>query len=140
MKGNGKITTVERSIGFYDTVEMAGFYEVEFINGKEGNLTITGEENFLTYIITEVKEGKLILKTEKNYNLKPSNRNGVKITVPVEKIDAVYLSGAGDITSKTTLKSDTFKATISGSGDIKYRRNLTKVDTKSSGSVDIIKG
>jgi len=119
---------------------MAGFYEVEFINGKEGNLTITGEENFLTYIITEVKEGKLILKTEKNYNLKPSNRNSVKITVPVEKIDAVYLSGAGDITSKTTLKSDTFKATISGSGDIKYRRNLTKVDTKSSGSVDIIKG
>jgi len=34
VKGNGKITTVERSIGFYDTVEMAGFYEVEFINGK----------------------------------------------------------------------------------------------------------
>jgi hypothetical protein len=137
VKGNGNITTIERSVGFYDTVEMAGFYDVEFTDGKEGNLTITGEENLLTHIITEVKEGKLILKTEKGYNLQPSNRNGVKITVPVEKIDAVYLSGSGDITSKTTLKSDTFKATISGSGDINL--DLAVIDLKAaiSGSGDI---
>lgn len=137
IKGNGNVITVDRSVGEYDAIDMTGFYDVEFIEGKEGNLTITGEENLLKYIITEIKDGKLILKTEKGYNLQISNRKGIKITVPVAQIEAVYLSGSGDITSRMTLKSGAFKTTISGSGDITLNLDVKDLKTTISGSGDI---
>ncbi len=137
IKGNGNITTIKKSVGDYDSLDMAGFFDVKLIEGKEGNITITGEENLLEYIVTEVKDGKLILKTEKGVNLQPSHRNGIKITIPVEQINSVYLSGSGDITSEKTLTADSFKATISGSGDISLDLAVKELKTSISGSGDI---
>ncbi|WP_047414310.1 head GIN domain-containing protein [Cellulophaga sp. Hel_I_12] len=137
IKGNGNITTIKRSVGNYDALDMTGFFDVEFIDGKEGAISLTGEENLLAYIVTEVKDGKLILKTKKGYNLQTSKRAGIKITVPVEEINAVYLSGSGDISSRTTLKSDSFSTTISGSGDITLDLLVLALKTTISGSGDI---
>ena len=137
IKGNGTITTIKKSVGDYDSLDMAGLFDVKFVDDKEGEISITGEENLMDYIITEVKEGKLILKTEKGVNLQPSHRNGIKIIIPVEHINAVYLSGSGDITSEKTLTSDTFKATISGSGDISLDLSVKELKTSISGSGDI---
>jgi len=137
IKGNGNITTIKKSVGDYESLDMAGFFDVKLIDGKEGNITITGEENLLEYIVTEVKDGKLILKTEKGVNLQPSHRNGIKITIPVEQINSVYLSGSGDITSEKTLTADSFKATISGSGDISLDLAVKELKTSISGSGDI---
>ncbi len=138
IKGNGNVVTVERSVGDYDAVALAGWFDVELVDGKEGELTLKGESNLLDYIKTEVKNGKLIVKVEKGVNLRPSNWNsGIYITVPVEQINAVALSGSGDIVSKTTLKSDNFSARMSGSGDITLAIEAETVETSLSGSGDI---
>ena len=110
VKGNGNTVTIDRSVGEYDKVALAGWFDVELVDGSEGQLTLTGESNLLEYIKTEVKDGKLTIKQKKGVNLKPSNWNeGITIIVPVEQIDAVSLSGSGDIVGKTVLKSDNFK-------------------------------
>lgn len=137
INGNGIIITIERSVGDYEAVDMAGFYDVKFVAGTEGNLTIEGEENLLPHLVTEVKDGKLVLKTEKGYSLKTSARSGIKITVPVKEIGAVYLSGSGDISSRTTLKADSFTMTISGSGAISLDLEVHDLKTRISGSGEI---
>ncbi len=138
IKGNGNVVTVERSVGDYDAVALAGWFDVELVAGDEGELTLKGESNLLEYIKTEVKNGKLIVKVEKGVNLKPSNWNsGIYITVPVEAINSVTLSGSGDIVGKTTLKSDNFDTRISGSGDITLAIEAENVEATLSGSGDI---
>ncbi|MEM1339518.1 MAG: head GIN domain-containing protein [Bacteroidota bacterium] len=138
VKGNGKIVTVERSVGAYDYVALAGWFDVELVDGEEGELTLQGEENLLEYIKTEVKDGKLTIKQKKGVNLRPSSWNeGIIITVPVESVDGVSLSGSGDIVSKTTLTSDNFKTSISGSGDITLQVEAKSIDASMSGSGDI---
>lgn len=138
IKGNGNQTTIERSVGEYDGVTLSGWFDVEIIEGKEGNLTIEGESNLLEYIVTEVKNGKLILKVQKGYNLKPSSWDkGIKITVPVESINSLALSGSGDIVGKTTIKTNEFKTAMSGSGDIDITLDADSVDAAMSGSGDI---
>ncbi|MEO9511748.1 MAG: head GIN domain-containing protein [Flavobacteriaceae bacterium] len=138
VKGNGNVVTMERSVGDYDAVALAGWFDVEFVDGNEGELTLKGESNLLEYIKTEVKDGKLVIKTEKGVNLRPSNWNsGIHITVPVESINAATLSGSGDIVGKTTLKSDSFKTKIAGSGDISLTVDATYVEASISGSGDI---
>ncbi|MEM8508356.1 MAG: head GIN domain-containing protein [Bacteroidota bacterium] len=138
VKGNGKIVTVERSVGAYDYVALAGWFDVELVDGEEGELTLQGEENLLEYIKTEVKDGKLTIKQKKGVNLRPSSWNeGIIITVPVESVDGVSLSGSGDIVSKTTLTSDNFKTSISGSGDITLQVEAKSIDASMSGSGDM---
>ena len=159
VKGNGKVVTIDRTTSDYDVIALAGFFDVDLVDGSEGKITMTGEENILEHIKTEVKNGKLIVKTEKGMNLNPSRGKGVRITIPVESINGVSLSGSGDITGKKTIKSDDFKASISGSGDInlsleaddlsvsisgsgdiKYRGNPEKTNNKTSGSGSISRG
>lgn len=138
IKGNGDLTTVERSVGEYDGISLSGWFDVEIIEGKEGTITIEGESNLLEYIVTEVKKGKLMLKVQKGYNLKPSSwDNGIRITVPVESINSVALSGSGDIVGKTIIKANEFKTAMSGSGDIEITLDADSVDAAMSGSGDI---
>ena len=92
----------------------------------------------MEYIKTEVKDGKLVIKTRKGVNLKPSSwKSGILVVVPVESIDGVSLSGSGDITSRTTLKSDSFETRISGSGDIVLDVEANSVEASMSGSGDM---
>jgi len=138
VKGNGKNVTIERSVGEYDGVSVSGWFDVIIVNGNEGELTLKGEENLLQYIKTEVKNGKLIIRTEKGVNLKPSNWNsGIYITVPIASVDMIALSGSGDIVGKTTIKSNDFKTALSGSGDVTLAVEANSIDASMSGSGDI---
>lgn len=138
IKGNGNNITIDRSVGDYDAIALSGWFDVDLVDGTEGNITLKGESNLLDYIITEVKDGKLVIKTKKGVNLKPSSWNdGIHITVPVESINALALSGSGDIVGKTTIKTNTFKTAMSGSGDITVDIDASSVEAKMSGSGDI---
>lgn len=139
VKGNGEVVTVERSTGDYEGVSVSGWFDVDLVDGKEGTITIKGEENLLEYIITEVKDGKLSIKTKKGYYLSPSSwkNNGIYITVPVEEISMVAMSGSGDIVGKKLLEADDFKTAMSGSGDITLEISATTTKVAMSGSGDI---
>ena len=50
VRGNGNVVTIERSVGDYDAVASAGWFDVELVSGQEGGLTLKGEENLLEYI------------------------------------------------------------------------------------------
>ncbi|MBD0778886.1 DUF2807 domain-containing protein [Maribacter sp. ANRC-HE7] len=138
VKGNGNVVTIERSTRDYDAISVSGWFDVDLVSGNEGDISLKGEENLLEHIITEVKDGKLVIKVEKGMNLKPSTwKNGILITVPIESIDAISLSGSGDIVGKTTITTDDFKTSMSGSGDITLDLKTRSIDASMSGSGDI---
>ncbi len=138
IKGNGNTVSIDRSLGEYDEIAVSGWFDVDLVDGKEGELTIEGEENLLEHIITEVQNGKLVIKQENGVNLKPSSwEDGIRIIVPVESIDAVNLSGSGDIVGKITLKASGFKTAMSGSGDITLDLDTESVSAAMSGSGDM---
>ena len=138
IKGNGKVVTIERSVGEYESISSAGWFDVILVDGQEGKITLKGEENLLEYIETEVKNGKLTIKTEKGVNLKSSNwKGGIEITIPIEEVSAVSLAGSGDVISRTTIKSDTFKASLAGSGDVTLSVEAGDFEASLSGSGDM---
>lgn len=137
VKGNGNITTDTRNVGDYEAISLSGFFDVELVDGKEGKVTIKGDENIIGHIKTEVKNGKLVIKAEKGMNLSPSRNNKLLITVPVEHINEATLSGSGDIIGKTTLVSNSFETSISGSGDINLKVEAKELKASMSGSGDI---
>ena len=140
IKGNGNIVTIERSTDDYDAIAVSGWFNVILVDGQEGKLSIEGDENLLEYIKTEVKEGKLVIKVKKGYNLQPSSwkkDGGIYVTVPVESVNEVTLSGSGDIVGKKTISTSEFSTNMSGSGDITLDVESKTLSASMSGSGDI---
>ena len=135
IKGNGNVVTKTRNVSEYDQIAVAGSFDVKLLAGKEGKLTIKGEENLLEYLITEVKDGKLKIKWEKGVNINTTKE--LLVTVPFEDIEAVSLAGSGDVFSEDTIKTDNLKVALAGSGDMKLKINASSISSAVSGSGDI---
>ena len=135
MKGNGDITTITRSTGSYEGLKAAGSMDFKLVQGKEGEISIKGDANLMEYIVTEVKDNKLIVKIEDGVNLKPSQT--IVVTVPYESISSVSLAGSGDIESSGTIKSNEFEVALAGSGDIRLKVSARSVESSIAGSGDI---
>lgn len=135
IKGNGDLTTETRNVGSYDNIAISGFFDVELVKGEEGKITIDAESNFLEYIITEVKNDKLIIKIKNNKYLKTNKK--LLITVPFTAISAASLSGSGDLYSKEVITANEFDIKLSGSGDINLQVDTQSVSVALSGSGDI---
>lgn len=139
VKGNGNVVTLERTTGDYEGISLSGWFDVELVAGNEGEISLKGEENLLEHIITDVKGDKLIIKVEKGMNLRPSSwKNGILITVPIESITSVTLSGSGDIVGKTRIETGQFHTTMSGSGDITLDIEANAIHASMSGSGDML--
>jgi hypothetical protein len=135
VKGNGNVTTETRNTGDYDGVSVGGFFDVVLVKGKEGKVTIEGEENLLEYIVTEVNRGVLKIKVEKGINMKTTRK--LVVTVPVESIDRVSLGGSGNVKGETTIKTDDFDVSLGGSGNITLDVDATSIKSSIGGSGNI---
>ncbi len=135
IKGNGDITTTTRSTSSYEGLKAAGPMDFKLVQGKEGEISIKGDANLMEYIITEVKNNKLVVKIKKGINLKPSQP--IVVTVPYESIESVSLAGSGDIENSGTIKADEFKVVLAGSGDINLNVSSQSLESSIAGSGDI---
>ncbi|MBZ9630131.1 DUF2807 domain-containing protein [Salegentibacter sp. LM13S] len=137
VKGNGEMTSEKRNTGDYDKISLVGSMDVELVSGSEGNLTIEAESNLQEYITTEVNGGTLKISIEKGYNLRPSRNKGIKVTVPFKDLDAVEVTGSGDLWNSTTITARNFSTKLTGSGDIKLDLEVENLEGAVTGSGDI---
>ena len=133
--GNGNVTTKTVNTADYDAIEGVGSMDIHLQKGTEGNITVTTDDNLHEYIIVEVKDNKLVIKTKKNTYLK--TKKGVHVTVPFQDVSKVSLVGSGDIDSKDTVKADNLKVYITGSGDIVLDVEANTLKAKITGSGDM---
>ena len=139
IKENGNQTTITRTIDNYDKISAGGSFKVELISGKEGNITIAGDENIINNIITEVVDNTLKIHFDKNKNYSYGSK--ITITVPFEEISEISFAGSGEIITKNTIKATNFKVNFTGSGDGEIDVIATKIVANLSGSGDLnIKG
>lgn len=137
VKGNGNMTTETRTTGDYDGIKCAGSMDYILVAGAEGNIKIEGEENLLKHIITEVKNGNLIVKVKKGINLRPSFNKTLKITIPFNDISKVSLAGSGDLWNKDKITATDLDVSLAGSGDIVLDIETTSVEGSIAGSGDL---
>ena len=135
IKGSGNIINETRNVGSFEKVAVSGSFDVFLVKGNEGKLDIKIEDNLLAYLVTEVDNGKLKIKWKKGTSI--NTRKAVIITVYFKDIEAVSLSGSGDIIGKDLIKSNNFEIAVAGSGDIKLNVETNEMDAAISGSGDI---
>lgn len=108
--------------------------------GSPQKVEIEGDEDILKEIETEVSGGRLRIGTEEKSFRR--NLNGEKITVyiTVPQIEAVAVSGSGNIVGQSTIKADNLDLKVSGSGSMKLDFEAdgdVEADVSGSGEMEI---
>lgn len=134
VKGNGNITTSNRSEGNFDAVKAAGSFDVFFSQAETNAIRIEADENLMKYIETSVEDGVLRIRTKSGINIRPSQ--DIKVYVRSPKYRSVSLSGSGNMVAETKITStEKIKVSIAGSGDIKLQEvDAPQIDVNISGS------
>lgn len=135
LKGNGKIITENRTIKEFDEVSIGGSFDVILTNGKEGELSIEGEENLLPYLVTEVKGGDLKIKFKNHTNITMTKK--FIVTIPFEDIEGISLGGSGNVKVDKRIRADKASFSIGGSGNITTSVDVETIKVSIGGSGNI---
>lgn len=134
VKGSKKIITITRTTSDYEKINIEGSFDVKLVAGKEGTITIKGAESILPSLKTEVKNGVLYLKMEKNNRVSNNYNSALEVIVPFVKIEQLIVSGSGNVTNGDSITNSDFSLAISGSGNVAFVGNFTSLKIVKSGS------
>lgn len=113
LKGNGVKAKENRNIADFQNIQVSGSVDVFFQQSSSTQLEISGDQNILPIIKTEVSHGTLKIYPSESYQ----PRLPVVIHLTGPKLNAVSLDGAGDITLEK-LNSSALKLDLNGSGNV----------------------
>ncbi|MFV0376213.1 MAG: head GIN domain-containing protein [Mangrovibacterium sp.] len=138
-----------RDVAAFSEISLRVPAKLHLAQGNKQSVEIAGKESTLEQIITEVKDRQLIIRfTTKNMFWKDFETGKIEIFITVPEINALSVSGSGDIVNDglidarilnltcsgsgtitlDELNSERLKATISGSGNIAVSSNQTAAD------------
>ena len=114
--------------------------KVHLEQGAKQNLEIVAKSSTLDEIITEVKDGKLIIRfPNKDYFWKTFQPGEVIIYITTPEINGLGVSGSGDIIAENEIKTKILDLGVSGSGNIRLSElSAERVKSSISGSGDIV--
>src|SRR5260221_4708717 len=109
--------------------------------GSPQKVELEGKKDVLDKIETEVSGGKLIIGTNRRWSdWNWHDNDDVKVYITVKDIEAISVSGSGDLVAETKLTGGNFDLNVSGSGSLKAEVEASgdiRADVSGSGSIDI---
>jgi hypothetical protein len=135
-----KAEVEKRNVPSFSEISLRISGNVYIEQGSPQSVEIEAKPSTLEKIITEVKDGKLIIKFEDgNFFWRSFTPGEITVRITVPDINALSVSGSGDIIAKNIIKSKNMDLAISGSGNIKLSElNADEVKASISGSGDIV--
>lgn len=135
LKANGQ----ERELAPFSEISLRVPAKLHLTQGDKQHLEIVAKSSALDEIITEVKDRKLTIRfPSRNYVWKDFESGKIVIYVTVPEINALTVSGSGDIISEDIVKTGELNLTVSGSGKInlpELEAERVKVSISGSGNI-----
>ena len=129
VKGNGTARSEVRTVPAFIAIEIAGPIDGEIAIGPEARVEISGDDNLVPLITTEVSSGRLAIGTHKS--VRPNLPLVARITAP--RLTAVGLTGSGD-TTVHGLQADDLTLSLTGSGTLRADGTAHQVGVELTGS------
>lgn len=120
IKGSGNTITQERTLGAFTSVSSTSSFEVNIVQGASQKVTISGYENLIDLVDLVVTDGKLRISFKKSRNQYINNVN-IEVNIVVPELNAITLSGSGDIDIENFKNSKSLKCNVAGSGNISFK-------------------
>lgn len=127
-----------RDIADFDEVAMKLSGKVYIKLGNKNEVILEGEQSELDKVVTDVRGGRLTIGQEGRGRWSwRSSRAKLNVYITVKALNGAFVNGSGDIIGQDVFKSDDFKVSVSGSGDIELELDAKDVDSRISGSGNV---
>lgn len=152
LKGKGEIITQTISVDDYQKINIDANMEVIYSAEKSDVIEVTGYENLLAELDVTVKNGTLVIRSEREFVMGPDNRDVPKIKIGTSSLEKVLIEGAviwkeGDPLAGENLQLDilgvcdmdvtvdvnTLTVNLAGVGDVALAGQAEKANFTSAG-------
>lgn len=134
------IISENRDVSGFKAIDFRTLGKVNILPGDVETLNISGPDNLVPEIITEVINETLIIRTKENMNINPlSGENPLTFTIVVKELTSLNSSGLGDIQLEA-LSTPSFAIDMSGAGRVLSNQLTTdslSIDLSGVGGVEI---
>lgn len=129
-----------RSVQPFTEISLRIDANIHLEQGNKQNVEIVAKASTLEQIITEVKDGKLIVRFPTKNLFHSDFRPGeITIYITTPQINGLAISGSGDIVAEDAIKTKSIDLSVSGSGNINLSElTAERVTNSISGSGNII--
>lgn len=131
--GNGIILTEQRQLSPFNMFECAGAFKVVITAGKKQQFFIKGDSNIIPLIKTEVREGKLVVFSDRSY----SSEKEIELTINVKDIAEVLVDGAHTVTVDN-ISNPAFLVDINGAGEFMASGSTKHFIAKINGGATVL--
>jgi hypothetical protein len=128
-RGSGVLVTDRRELAPFARVELAGANTVVVNVGAPQSVAVTGDDNLVGRVTTDVRSGRLVIDNTGNFTTQAPMR--VEVSVP--SVDGVELGGAGTVTVEGVTSAD-FSAELAGEGRLVVSGTVQRVTAVLTGA------
>ena len=140
IKGSGQIKSEPRLVSGFDSIDFSGSGELVITQGDSESLTIEADDNILPHILTEVRNGVLEIRFDRDdWGTYYRPTRPIRFNLNLKELRSVSLSGSGAISAEA-LKSDRLSLDVSGSGNVRIdhlEASDLAFDLSGSGQADL---
>lgn len=133
VKGSGIAKTEKRSVASLDSLDVNYVGSIQVRSQEQKSLEISGDDNIIPFITTEVKNGTLYIRSNKGYN--PQQKLQIIMSTP--DLKRFVFDGVGEA-NLSNVKNDRIEIDIRGVGSFTASGETKEADITLSGvgSVD----
>ncbi len=128
--GSGKIITEARNVESFHTVSTNSIIDVTIKQSDNQSVSVTTDDNVIQQVETKVSNGTLFIGLEDGEYKDIT----IKIAVEIPTLNAIDNLGTGDMNIEGFSDLDTFKAKLTGTGDVKLTGSAEQLFVKSLGT------
>ncbi len=104
----GKYETEVRTIASFDRIELHDYIQIELYDSTETFVEITAPRNLIPEIITDVKDGKLLVENKNTCNFVRSYKNKITVRIYAPCFGTIENYGTGNISCINTIACSYF--------------------------------
>jgi len=118
IRGSGDIKTETRELEDFNHISLSYPAKVTVMQGDAYSIKITGDDNLLPQITTDVSNGVLTVSNDvRSWNNRVRPTTGLVLELTVVDLNRIDINSAGQLFVKE-LKTDNFVLVVGGAGDI----------------------
>jgi hypothetical protein len=129
----------DRHLTGFNAVSVSGSFDVYITQGSTESVKVDAPSDVIDRIVTEVEGGVLKIYTKNNNGGSwdwGSNKKRI-VYVSIKNVNAVTLTGSGDVFFKDGLRAPSLKLKLNGSGDLTGKVEVKTLESSIGGSGDI---
>jgi hypothetical protein len=134
IRGNGHIKTDQRTISSFANIDASGAFQIEWKSGAP-DLSITTDENLLTYIDNQISGETLHLHTREQ--IWPTH--GIKVVISSPTRTGAKISGTVKLTANQ-LSGPSFALESTGAAELKLDGNIDELLANMTGASELHAG